>query len=169
MHVRQPANHRLARRSRGAAPSYSVGREPHEWREPLEWPEPLDRTGDRKPITISPADPANAGRCRPSGALRPADHPCHGLIPPTPSEPREGRHHGGGGVNPRKDAKHPLSGLVGTGLLTDIAESLWRYLILGRWVHIGKGATFGQGRYEVLLQQDTLTQRATAFQLDPAH
>jgi CRISPR-associated endoribonuclease Cas6 len=63
------------------------------------------------------------------------------------------------------DAKHPLSGLVGTGRLTNIAEPLWPYLILGRWVHVGKSASFGQGRYEVLPQQDTLTQRATALYL----
>jgi CRISPR-associated endoribonuclease Cas6 len=52
------------------------------------------------------------------------------------------------------DAKHPLSGLVGTARLTNIAEPLWPYLILGRWVHVGKSASFGQGRYEVAVSPD---------------
>ena len=46
----------------------------------------------------------------------------------------------------RQEAKHPLSGLVGRALLTRIPEPLWPYLILGQWVHVGKGASFGQGR-----------------------
>jgi hypothetical protein len=30
------------------------------------------------------------------------------------------------------------------------SEPLWPYLILGQWGHLGKGASFGQGRYIVL-------------------
>ena len=50
----------------------------------------------------------------------------------------------------RLESKHPLSGLVGRALLSDIPEPLWPYLILGQWVHVGKSASFGQGRYIVL-------------------
>jgi hypothetical protein len=50
----------------------------------------------------------------------------------------------------RLEGKHPLSGLVGHALLSNIPEPLWPYLILGQWVHVGKSASFGQGRYEVL-------------------
>lgn len=50
----------------------------------------------------------------------------------------------------RNEGKHPLSGLVGQALIEGIAEPLWPYLILGQWVHVGKGASFGQGRYELL-------------------
>ncbi len=57
----------------------------------------------------------------------------------------------------RQEARHPLSGLVGQALLTDIPEPLWPYLILGQWVHVGKGASFGQGRYVVLPQDEAGT------------
>jgi hypothetical protein len=50
----------------------------------------------------------------------------------------------------RNEAKHPLSGFVGLALFTRIAEPLWPYLIAGQWVHLGKGASFGQGRCRVL-------------------
>jgi len=54
----------------------------------------------------------------------------------------------------RLEGKHPLSGLVGRALLSDIPEPLWPYLILGQWVHVGKSAGFGQGRYIVLPQDE---------------
>jgi len=54
----------------------------------------------------------------------------------------------------RLEGKHPLSGLVGRALLSDIPEPLWPYLILGQWVHVGKSASFGQGRYMVLPQAE---------------
>jgi hypothetical protein len=54
----------------------------------------------------------------------------------------------------RLEGKHPLSGLVGRALLSDIPEPLWPYLILGQWVHVGKSASFGQGRYMVLAQAE---------------
>jgi hypothetical protein len=46
-----------------------------------------------------------------------------------------------------------------------LSELLWPYVILHRRVHNGKSASFGRGRYEVLQQQDTATQRATALKL----
>jgi hypothetical protein len=52
----------------------------------------------------------------------------------------------------RQRTKHPLSGLVGQAIVSNIPDPLWPYLILGQWVHIGKGASFGQGRYVVLPQ-----------------
>jgi CRISPR-associated endoribonuclease Cas6 len=56
----------------------------------------------------------------------------------------------------RREAKHPLCGLVGRALFAGIAEPLWPYLVLGQWVHQGKGASFGQGRYAVLSPTDRL-------------
>ena len=55
----------------------------------------------------------------------------------------------------RREGKHPLTGLVGRALLTGIPEPLWPYLVLGQWVHLGKGASFGQGCYVVLSQCDS--------------
>jgi CRISPR-associated endoribonuclease Cas6 len=46
------------------------------------------------------------------------------------------------------------AGLVGRALLSDIPEPLWPYLILGQWVHPGKSASFGLGRYFVLPQAE---------------
>jgi len=57
----------------------------------------------------------------------------------------------------RLEGKHPLSGLVGRALLSDIPELLWPYLILGQWVHVGKSASFGQGRYVVLPQTNPVS------------
>jgi hypothetical protein len=50
----------------------------------------------------------------------------------------------------RQGTKHPLSGLVGQALVTNIPDPLWPYLILGQWVHVGKAASFGHGRYAVI-------------------
>jgi len=60
----------------------------------------------------------------------------------------------------RLEGKHPLSGLVGRALLSDIPEPLWPYLILGQWVHVGKSASFGQGRYMVLPQPEPARKEA---------
>ena len=49
----------------------------------------------------------------------------------------------------QRGIKHPLAGLTGRALVTNIAEPLWPYLIVGQWVHVGKAASFGQGRYMV--------------------
>ncbi len=34
------------------------------------------------------------------------------------------------------DAKHPLTGLIGQALLTNIPEPPWSYLVLGQWAHL---------------------------------
>src|SRR5690242_7337632 len=34
--------------------------------------------------------------------------------------------------------------------LTGIPVPLWPHLVLGQWVHVDKGTSFGQGRYVVL-------------------
>ena len=47
----------------------------------------------------------------------------------------------------RQGRKHELSGLVGSVTLTDIPPEIWPYLVVGQRIHIGKGATFGQGHY----------------------
>ncbi len=54
----------------------------------------------------------------------------------------------------RRGIKHPLAGLSGRALVTNIAEPLWPYLIVGQWVHVAKAASFGQGRYLVALQHE---------------
>ncbi len=54
----------------------------------------------------------------------------------------------------QRGIKHPLAGLTGRALVTNIAEPLWPYLIVGQWVHVGKAASFGQGRYMVRIQQE---------------
>jgi hypothetical protein len=43
--------------------------------------------------------------------------------------------------------RHPLSGFVGRVELEDVSPDLWPYLVLGQWVHVGKGASFGMGKY----------------------
>ncbi|TWT63731.1 CRISPR system precrRNA processing endoribonuclease RAMP protein Cas6 [Rubinisphaera italica] len=42
---------------------------------------------------------------------------------------------------------HRLTGLSGQVILKNISPELWVYLQLGQFIHIGKGASFGQGRY----------------------
>lgn len=47
----------------------------------------------------------------------------------------------------RQGRKHPLTGLVGELVLADIPASLWPFLVVGQWIHVGKGSTFGMGKY----------------------
>ena len=46
--------------------------------------------------------------------------------------------------------KHPLTGLLGEIELAEIPSVVWPWLVLGQYLHIGKGCSFGQGAYEVL-------------------
>jgi hypothetical protein len=50
-------------------------------------------------------------------------------------------------VSARKQSTHSLSGLIGAVELSGIPASLWPYLVVGERVHIGKGASFGMGKY----------------------
>lgn len=43
--------------------------------------------------------------------------------------------------------RHPLSGFLGRVELREIPPELWPYLVLGQRVHVGKGASFGMGKY----------------------
>jgi hypothetical protein len=47
----------------------------------------------------------------------------------------------------RQQQRHPLHGFVGSVLLEDIPPILWPYIAVGQWVHVGKGSTFGMGKY----------------------
>lgn len=42
-----------------------------------------------------------------------------------------------------------LGGLVGECLLTNIPDEFLPFLFMGQWVHLGKNATFGLGKYEI--------------------
>ncbi len=50
----------------------------------------------------------------------------------------------------RQDRRMEWDGLVGDAVYGGDLRPFWSYLVLGRWVHVGKGATFGLGRYEVM-------------------
>lgn len=47
----------------------------------------------------------------------------------------------------RQQKTMQLGGVTGTWVLKDIPAELMPYLYLGQWVHVGKNATFGLGRY----------------------
>jgi hypothetical protein len=50
----------------------------------------------------------------------------------------------------RQQEKLQMGGLVGEfSVRLDGLEDLWPYLWLGQWVHAGKGATMGLGRYRI--------------------
>jgi CRISPR/Cas system endoribonuclease Cas6 (RAMP superfamily) len=42
-----------------------------------------------------------------------------------------------------------MGGFVGHATYEGDIARLWPWLALGEWVHVGKGATFGLGQYEV--------------------
>lgn len=49
----------------------------------------------------------------------------------------------------RQDRKHALGGVVGEWRLEGELAPFWPFLELGAWLHVGKGATFGLGRYRL--------------------
>ncbi len=49
----------------------------------------------------------------------------------------------------RQDRRHPLAGLMGRVELSCISPTLWPYLVLGERLHVGKGASFGMGKYVI--------------------
>ncbi len=50
----------------------------------------------------------------------------------------------------RRGHKHALSGIVGEVTLSGVDESLWPLLLLGEQLHLGKGASFGMGKYQIV-------------------
>jgi len=49
----------------------------------------------------------------------------------------------------RQDRRMEWEGLVGDAVYEGDLRPFWPYLVFGQWAHVGKGATFGLGRYEV--------------------
>jgi hypothetical protein len=49
----------------------------------------------------------------------------------------------------RQDQRVPMGGFVGHATYAGDLARLWPWLALGEWVHTGKGATFGLGRYQL--------------------
>jgi len=47
----------------------------------------------------------------------------------------------------RQRQRMDWEGLVGRSTYEGDIEGLWRYLVFGQWTHVGKGATFGLGKY----------------------
>ncbi|MCG5531154.1 CRISPR system precrRNA processing endoribonuclease RAMP protein Cas6 [Halorhodospira halochloris] len=52
----------------------------------------------------------------------------------------------------RQRQKIPMGGLLGHFQLTALPEPIWPWVWLGQWLHVGKGAVMGMGRYQ--LKQD---------------
>ncbi len=50
-------------------------------------------------------------------------------------------------LSTRQGARHPLSGIIGRVELSQIPARLWPYLVAGERTHVGKGASFGMGKY----------------------
>lgn len=49
----------------------------------------------------------------------------------------------------RQDASVPMGGLLGTFEIGDGLATFWPYLWVGQWLHAGKGASMGLGRYRL--------------------
>lgn len=50
----------------------------------------------------------------------------------------------------RQEIKINMGGFVGRIAFTGDLTPFWPYLLLGEYVHVGKGSTFGMGKYEML-------------------
>jgi len=86
-----------------------------------------------------------------------ADHP--NLIADVPALVRhaetldqqlELRWHDWSRYSSRQRQEMPLGGAIGSWTLSGELESLFPWLQLGQWLHIGKNATMGLGRYQLL-------------------
>ncbi len=49
----------------------------------------------------------------------------------------------------RQDRRMEWEGIVGRATYDGDLEPFWPYLFFGQWTHVGKGATFGLGRYSI--------------------
>jgi hypothetical protein len=47
-----------------------------------------------------------------------------------------------------------LGGLIGAAVYEGDLEPFWPFLLFGQWTHVGKNATFGLGRYELVEVQE---------------
>jgi hypothetical protein len=54
----------------------------------------------------------------------------------------------------RQDRRMTLGGLVGEAVYEGPLEGLWPFIVFGQWTHVGKNATFGLGRYEIVDPQE---------------
>lgn len=50
----------------------------------------------------------------------------------------------------RQDRRMTLGGLVGHAVYEGDLAPFWPFLVFGQWTHVGKNATFGLGRYEIV-------------------
>ncbi len=50
----------------------------------------------------------------------------------------------------RQDRHMVLGGLVGEATYEGPLDGLWPFVAFGQWTHVGKNATFGLGRYEIV-------------------
>lgn len=50
----------------------------------------------------------------------------------------------------RQGEKMKLGGFVGEITFSGNPQDFWPYLILGQFIHVGKGTSFGLGKYEIL-------------------
>lgn len=51
----------------------------------------------------------------------------------------------------RQRRRIPMGGLVGDATYEGELSPFWPFIVFGQWTHVGKGATFGQGRYEIVV------------------
>ncbi len=50
----------------------------------------------------------------------------------------------------RQETRINMGGFVGRIVFTGDLTPFWPYLLLGEYVHVGKGSSFGLGKYEIL-------------------
>ena len=55
----------------------------------------------------------------------------------------------------RQDTRMKLGGLIGRVAFSGDLVPFWPYLSLGEFVHVGKGSSFGLGKYEILNKSST--------------
>ena len=54
----------------------------------------------------------------------------------------------------RQDTRMKLGGFIGRVTFYGALDSFWPYLSLGEFIHVGKGSSFGLGKYEILRMND---------------